>query len=140
MARTPATMHSVEWDQIFEAAADNSYWRMDRAKVALRAPHLAGLAMSDVEACTAGSCILPSSPQLGPTLQNFTFLALARAPVCCTEHSDVTLRVLCTSFARGLSGRLLVEAFAEAVAVDAAELSLFGLEVAYRIIQRTTGN
>jgi hypothetical protein len=62
MAHTPATMHSFEWDQIFDAATEHSYWRLDRAKVALRAPHLAGLAMSDVEACTAGSCILPNSP------------------------------------------------------------------------------
>ena len=59
-----------------------------------------------------------------------TFLALARAPVCCTEHSDVTLRVLCTCRARGLTGPLLVEV-PKAVAVDATELPHFGLEVTY---------
>ena len=59
-----------------------------------------------------------------------TFLALARAPVCGTEHSEITLRALCTCRARGLSGPLLVEV-PKAIAVDATELPHFGLEVTY---------
>ena len=59
-----------------------------------------------------------------------TFLALARAPVCGTEHSEITLRALCTCRARGLSGPLLVEV-PKAIAVDATELPNFGLEVTY---------
>ncbi len=59
-----------------------------------------------------------------------TFLALARAPVCCTEHSEISLGVLCTCRARCLTGPVLVEV-PKAVAVDATELPNFGLEVTY---------
>ena len=59
-----------------------------------------------------------------------TFLALAGAPVYCTEHSEISLGVLCTCRARCLTGPLLVEV-PKAIAVDATELPNFGLEVTY---------
>ena len=56
-----------------------------------------------------------------------TFLALARASVCSVEDSKKSLRILWTGFANHLTVPLL-EKIAQAVAVDAAELPLLGLE------------
>jgi hypothetical protein len=59
-----------------------------------------------------------------------TFLALARASLRRVEHTEVSLRACWTSLAEGLAFLLLVDV-AEAVAADAAELSLLRLEEAY---------
>jgi hypothetical protein len=59
-----------------------------------------------------------------------TCLALARAPVCCTEHSDVTLRARWTSRAIRLAGQILVE-ITQAIAIEATGLALFGLELSW---------
>ena len=55
-------------------------------------------------------------------------LALAGAFVHCAQNSEIALRVHRTSLATRLPKMLLVH-IAEAVAVDATKLPLFGLEV-----------
>jgi hypothetical protein len=61
----------------------------------------------------------------------YTFLALARAFVRCAQNSEVSLRVVLTRLTKCQALQILI-VVAKAVAANAAELPLLGLEEAYK--------